>query len=432
MEGYETDGMFAVDFGGTMLPEEVWRRVRALVNRFKVQTGLQAHTHSEKRESFMKITMIETIELLQSAAIHQGMISWLWVRIHTDEGYVGLGETFPSSASEKPVILNDLSPLLLGRDATDIEALWHDLFVSVQYRGWAGAEIRAISAVDVALWDLLGKKAGLPVYVLLGGKCREQVPIYNTCYDDKYDFNSHPVELASDLLRSGISAMKIWPFDHAGRRNRGQTISVGEMRECMEPIRKIREALGEKMGIAVEFHGYWNLPCALKIAQELEPYHVMWIEEILPQDNLSVYKTLAEHTSIPLCISERLATRWGFRELIENRAASVIMPDIVWTGGISETRKIANWAETYYLPIAPHNCAGPVTHFASWHVATATPNLMIMETVRRHYEGRYAPLVTNTGAVIDGKLGLPPGPGLGVELKPELLASDRVKIETVS
>src|SRR5512146_846750 len=146
----------------------------------------------------MKIVKVETVELLKSTAIHQGMSSWLWVRIHTDEGLIGLGETFPSSASEKPVILNDLAPLLLGRDATDIEALWHDLFVSVQYRGWAGAEIRALSAVDVALWDLLGKKANLPVYVLLGGKCRDQVPVYNTCYDDKFDFNTHPAELARD------------------------------------------------------------------------------------------------------------------------------------------------------------------------------------------------------------------------------------------
>jgi galactonate dehydratase len=380
----------------------------------------------------MKITKVETVELLKSTAIHQGVISWLWVRIHTDEGLIGLGETFPSSASEKPVILNDLAPLLLGRNATDIEALWHDMFVSVQYRGWAGAEIRAISAVDVALWDLLGKKANLPVYVLLGGKCRDEVPVYNTCYDDKFDFNTHPAELARDLLASGIHAMKVWPFDHVGRRNRGQTISVDELRECLEPIRKIREAAGEKMEIAVEFHGFWNLPCAVKIAEALQPYNLMWIEEILPQDNLSAYKTLAEHTSIPLCVSERLATRWGFRELIENRAASVIMPDIVWTGGISETRKIANWAETYYLPVTPHNCGGPITHFASWHVATAIPNLKILETVRRHYGDRYVPLVTNTGAVKEGKLGLPPGPGLGVELKPDLLASERVRIESVS
>jgi L-alanine-DL-glutamate epimerase-like enolase superfamily enzyme len=380
----------------------------------------------------MKITKVETVELKGSTAIHQGVINWLWVRLHTDEGLIGLGETFPSSSSEKPVVLNDLAPLLLGREASDIEALWHDMFVAVQYRGWAGAEIRAISAIDIALWDLLGKKTSQPVYVLLGGKCREQIPVYNTCYDDAFDFNVNPVELASDLLASGIRAMKIWPFDQVGRKNRGQSISCEEMEECLAPIRKIREVLGNKMDIAVEFHGFWNLPCACKIAEALVPYKPMWIEEILPQDNLAVYKTLAEQTSIPLCISERLMTRWGFRELLENRAASIIMPDVVWTGGISETRKIAQYAETYYLPVALHNCGGPVTHFASWHLAAALPNLMILETVRRHYNDRYVPLVTNPGPVQNGKLGLPPGPGLGLELRPELLTGDRVRIESVT
>ena len=380
----------------------------------------------------MKITKVETVELKGSTAIHQGMINWLWVRIHTDEGLIGLGETFPSSTSEKAVVLNDFAPLLLGKEATDIEALWHDMFVAVQYRGWAGAEIRAISAVDIALWDLLGKKTSQPVYVLLGGKCREQIPVYNTCYDDAFDFNLNPVELARDLLASGISAMKIWPFDRVGRRNRGQSISRKEMEEGLAPIRKIREALGEEMSIAVEFHGFWNLPCAIKIAEALAPYKPMWIEEILPQDNLAVYKTLAGHTLIPLCISERLITRWGFRELMENGAASIIMPDVVWTGGISETRKIAQYAETYYLPVALHNCGGPVTHFASWHLAAALPNLMILETVRRHYNDRYVPLVTNPGQVQNGKLGLPPGPGLGLELRPELLTGDRVRLESVA
>lgn len=380
----------------------------------------------------MRITKVETVELCQSTSVHWGVIGWMWVRVHTDDGIIGLGETCPASAVEKAVVLHDLAPRLIGRDPRDIEALWHDLFLTIQYRGWAGAEIRALSAIDVALWDLLAKSVNLPVYRLLGGQCWDTIPIYNTCYSDSYDFNTHPVELATELAGAGISAMKIWPFDGVAQRNRGQSISQSEMDKSLEPVRKIHETFGDSMRIAMEFHGYWNLPCAVQIAEALERYKVMWLEEILPQDNLAVYATLAKKCKQPLCVSERLVTRWGFRELFENGAASIVMLDLAWCGGLSEARKIANWAEIYYLPVAPHNCSGPVTHFANWHFAIATPNFLILETVRRHYADRYVSIATATGAPVNGKLGLPPGPGLGVELKPEFLTSDRVKIESFS
>jgi galactonate dehydratase len=378
----------------------------------------------------MRITKVETIELRQSTSVHWGAVGWLWVRIHTNEGIIGLGETCPASAVEKAVVLNDLAPRMIGRDARDIEAIWHDSLMAVQYRGWAGAEIRAISAVDIALWDLLAKSVNLPVYRLLGGRYWDSIPIYNTCYDDLYDFNTSPVELANELAAAGISAMKIWPFDEAGNRNHGQSISHAEMEASIEPVRKIRDAFGDSMQIAMEFHGYWNLPCAVQIAEALEPYKVMWLEEILPQDNLAVYATLAKKCRQPLCVSERLVTRWGFRELLENGAASIVMLDLAWCGGLSEAKKIANWAETYYLPVAPHNCSGPVSHFANWHFSITTPNFLILETVRRHYGERYDSIATSTGAPTNGRLGLPPGPGLGVELKPEFLNSDRVQIES--
>lgn len=378
----------------------------------------------------MKITKIEAIQMRNSIEVHAGMVGWLWVRLHTDEGLVGLGETYPATEADKAVVLIDYAPKLVGRDPFEREAIWQDLFLSVQYRGWAGAEIRALSAIDIALWDLLGKAAKLPIYQLLGGKCRESIKVYNTCYDDFYDFNTHPVELAQELASMGILAMKIWPFDGVARKNRGQSISTEEMERCVAPVRKIREALGEKMEVAVEFHGYWNLPCAIKIARALEPYKVMWLEEMLPQDNLAAYSVLAENISQPLCISERLATRWGFREVLENRAASIIMPDITWCGGLSEATKIAHNAETYYLPIAPHNCGGPILHFAAWHLAAATTNLMILETVRRHYSDRFIPVITAMGIPDGGKLGLPPGPGLGVELREDFLRGENITVQS--
>ena len=158
----------------------------------------------------------------------------------------------------------------------------------------------------------------------------------------------------------------------------------------------------------------------------------MWLEEMLPQDNLATYAELARRTDIPLCLSERLMTRWAFRELLENRAASIIMPDICWCGGISEAKKIATLAETYYLPIAPHNCGGPVLHFASAHVSANVTNLFITESVRRHYFEEYEGLVTQTLLPEGGQLPLPPGPGLGLELTEEVLKRKDVVIDRIS
>jgi L-alanine-DL-glutamate epimerase-like enolase superfamily enzyme len=216
--------------------------------------------------------------------------------------------------------------------------------------------------------------------------------------------------------------MKIWPFDPVARETGGNHISADQLKRAIEPLRLIRDEFGDSIDVAMEFHGFWNLPSAIKIAAALRPYQPMWLEEMLPQDNLAAYADLARSTDLPLCVSERLMTRWGFRELFENRAAQVIMPDISWCGGISEAKKIATMAETYYLPIAPHNCGGPVLHYATAHLAANVPNLFIMESVRRHYLEEYEGLVTQMLIPKTGELPLPEGPGLGVELSDEVLA----------
>ena len=369
----------------------------------------------------MKITAVETIYLPRGITVHAGAITYLWVRVHTDEGLIGLGESYPNAEAEAAIVHSRLAPVLLGKDPGAIDRLWADMFLNISYSGWGGAEIRALSAVDIALWDLLGKATGQPIYKLLGGASRSSIRIYNTCYDH-IDFNREPTRLARELLASNIKAMKIWPFDGIARENNGNHISAEQIRQGAEPLRLIREEFGDAIDVAIEFHGFWNLPSAKKIAAALEPYQPMWLEEMLPQDNLAAYAELASSTDIPLCLSERLLTRWGFRELLENRAASIIMPDISWCGGISEGKKIATMAETYYLPIAPHNCGGPVLHFATAHLSANVPNLYIMESVRRHYREEYDGLVTQKLlAGTNGELPLPPGPGLGVELSSDVL-----------
>jgi len=376
----------------------------------------------------MRITAVETIHLRRGITVNWGPIQWLWVRIHTDSGLVGLGETYPHPEAEKAVVDHLLAPVLLGRDPSQIDRLWADMLQAVAFCGWAGAEMRAISAVDIALWDLAGKSANVPIYQLLGGASRASIRTYNTCYDH-IDFLTEPVRLANELAKSGVHAMKIWPFDPIAKETGGQFITADQMRRGIEPLRLIREEFGDSMDVAMEFHGYWNLPCAIRIAQALEPYAPLWLEEMLPQDNAAAYRELAAATRLQLCISERLMTRFGFRELIENRAARIIMPDICWCGGISEAKKIATMAETYYLPVAPHNCGGPVLHAGSLHLAANLTNLYILESVRRHYLDEYRGIVTRTQAPENGEFGLPPGPGLGVELCPEVLAREDVRVE---
>src|ERR1700721_936063 len=380
----------------------------------------------------MKITAVETIYLPRGISVHVGAITYLWVRIHTDEGLIGLGESYPNAEAEAAIVHSRLAAVLLGKDPSSIDRLWAEMFLAVSYSGWAGAEMRAISAVDIALWDLLGKTTGQPIYRLLGGASRPSIRIYNTCYD-KVDFNCESGRLARELLATNIRAMKIWPFDPVARETGGNHISAEQLRQAIEPLRLIREEVGDAMEVAIEFHGFWNLPCAKKIAAGVETSNPMWLEEMLPQDNLAAYAELARSTGVPLCLSERLITRWGFRELLENRAASIIMPDIAWGGGLSEGKKIATMAETYYLPVAPHNCGGPILHYSPAHFAAHITNLYIMESVRRHYSDEYEGLVTRKLVPeANGDLPLPPGPGLGVELSPEVLARKDAVIRTTA
>lgn len=353
------------------------------------------------------------------------------MRIHTDAGITGLGECYPHPASEQAVLMERLAPKMIGRDPLAIEKIWADNFLEVSYSGWAGAEMRAISAVDIALYDIAGQAAGLPIYQLLGGPCRERIPVYNTCYDH-LDFLTQPVELARSLLQQGVRAMKIWPFDPIARETGGQFITAEQLRRGLEPVRLIRQEFGDSIDVALEFHGFWSLPAAIRIARELEPFEPMWLEEMLPQDNLASYRELAASTRSPLCLSERLMTHWQFRELMELRAARIVMPDLSWCGGFTAARKIAALAETYYLPVAPHNCGGPVLHWASAHFAAAILNLRILETVRRHYNDEYRQLgllSRHLAVGADGHLPLPSGPGLGVTLEQSGLTPDRVRIQ---
>ena len=375
----------------------------------------------------MKITKIETIRAPEYRHI-------VWVRIHTDDGLIGLGETYLYPEPVKALIEQVFGPnFLLGKDPLQIETHWRAMFERCSYAGWAGAEMRAMSAIDIALWDILGQKTGQPIYQLLGGRFRERIKVYNTCGPHgQFDFNKNADEFALDLLESGINAMKVWPFDGFARQTYGQYLSPTDLKKALDPVRKIRQAVGDKMDIAMEFHSYWNLNCAVRIAQALEEYAVMWLEDMLLPDNLTAYKQLSEATRLPLTISERLLTRYQFLPVMQQGIARIIMPDVEWCGGISEGKKIATMAETFQLPIAFHNYGGPVLNFASAHVAANIPNLMVLETGRNLLANWTSEMITKPVVVKDGHMELPEGAGLGTALQADFLKRSDLVVGTVS
>jgi L-alanine-DL-glutamate epimerase-like enolase superfamily enzyme len=328
-----------------------------------------------------------------------------------------------------------LGPVLVGADPHQIERLWRGCYRVINYYGVGGAEMRALSALDIALWDLLGKSAGLPVHSVLGGASRTSVPIYNTCGDygpmqDRIRFQTDPVGLAKELLEAGIGCMKVWPFDEFASRSAGHHIGDHEIAQASAGIQQIRDELGTVIDIAVEGHGLWSLPAAVKISRSLEPYSPAWIEDLIWPDNEQALKQLAASTNIPVMASERLMTRQAYRRILETGAANIVMLDISWTGGFTEARKIAADADSYQLPVAPHNCGGPVSHAANIHYAAHVPNLYLLETIRAFYTHAFADLVTAVPVPMDGRVPVTDGPGLGVELGRGLLAAPDTLRET--
>lgn len=367
----------------------------------------------------MKITAIESLQWAEYPRL-------LVVRVHTDQGITGLGETVDKVPGAKGALHGTVASLALGQDPLDIEGLWRFVMDNIMYHGYAGAELRALSALEVALWDIMGKRYGAPLYHLLGGKTRDKVPTYNTCIgfgsvQDYAAWHEDAGSLAQSLLDEGIKAMKIWPFDRFSENSFGQYISHEQVEAGLEPIRQIRETVGREMEIGIECHFRWNRPSIERIARALEPYDILFLEDVLPAVYADEIKLIAQRTSIPIIGSELLMTRWQLREWMEKHVASILMTDPVWNGGIGETRKIANMAEAYGLPLVLHNVAGPICHAACMHLGAHIPNLYFVESVRAFYQ-TYFPILSDHAPVVrDGHLPVPKGPGLGVSLHPEVL-----------
>lgn len=389
----------------------------------------------------MKITALETVQLEEFPNL-------IWLHVHTDEGLVGLGESFFCTGPTAAYLHETAAPLLLGEDPLHIDRHSHTL--RNMYVGFAssGAEMRGLSAVDIALWDILGQVTGQPVHQLLGGLSRERIRTYNTCagyryvrkesgqmtenwgldaqaapgpYEDLDGFLHRADELAESLLAQGITGMKIWPFDPYAEASNGTYISGPELDRALEPFRKIRRAVGNKMDIMVEFHSLWNLPTAKRIMAALEEFDPYWFEDPVKMNNSDALADLAASTRVPITASETLATRFAYREFLARGAIGIAMPDLSWVGGLSEGKKVATMAEAHHVPVAPHDCTGPVVFAASVHLSLNAPNAMVQESVRAFYTGWYKELVTDLPRIEEGYIYPMTGPGLGTRLLPDLI-----------
>lgn len=391
----------------------------------------------QRRKVTMKITALRTYRVEEFANV-------LWVHVETDAGLTGLGETFYGAEAVEAHIHNTLAVRLVGQNPLNIELLNKEMVSLPNAQASTGVEYRAASAVDIALWDLFGKVCGQPVHTLLGGQSWDRIRTYNTCAGTRYvrtnkirpvdtwnldaapsphedldGFMNRAGELAEDLLDSGISSMKIWPFDPAGIANKGQFITTQEMKTAIRPFELIREAVGDRMDIMVEMHSLWNLPTAMEIARALEPFCPRWYEDPIRMNSPQALAEFARSTHVWTCASETLGSRFAYKDYLDRDAAHVVMADLCWTGGLTEGRKIAAMADTYHRPFAPHDCIGPVGFIAAIHMSFSQPNTLIQESVRAFYNGWYRELVTEIPRIEQGFIYPMEGPGLGTELVPQ-------------
>lgn len=395
----------------------------------------------------MKIRRVETIRSADRPSV-------LWVRIGTDGGPTGLGETWFGAAAVEADIHDRIAPLLLGRDAGQIDRLKQAMTPYVGFCG-TGAEMRALSAIDVALWDIRAKAAGQPLCDAFGGRVRDRIPVYNTCagpdyvsttsdvrpsnfglpakgsraeYEDLDAFLHRPDELAAELLDSGIAAMKIWPFDFSDGAADGEDISAADLARALRPFERIRAAHGARMRIKAELHGLWSLHAARKICRALEPLEIDWVEDPVRMDRMDEMGELARATSLPLAGGETLGGVGQIADLITRGQAAVAIVDVTWGGGVSFGIEAAALAAAHGRPIAFHDCSGPVTLATSSHLSLACPNVPEQEFTRAFHQGWYAQFVTGLPAVDTGLISVPETPGHGIDLAPDLPRRDGVTV----
>jgi len=332
----------------------------------------------------IKITQVETFILENS---------WVFVKISTDAGITGWGEMLKDDAKACAAGAMEVANYLVGQDPRPVTKHWQAIHRGAFYRG-GPIKTAILSGIDMALWDITGKCYGVPVYKLLGGPTRDRIRVYGKVSEE-----------------TGVNAMKVGP--QATRKAFKYIEGQKFVDEVVERFKGLRDQHGPEVDIAVDFHGAVQPPTAALLVKALEPYHPWFYEEIVQALNVDVMAEIAKKTHIPIATGERIFTKWGFRELLEKRAATILQPDICYAGGITELKIIAGMAEAYYTPLAPHNPQGPCSLAASLQIAASIPNFLIQENGDKEYADLLAkplPPVTN------GHRPIPPEPGLGITI----------------
>jgi galactonate dehydratase len=368
------------------------------------QPHASAGGHEE--EGTMKITGYEVIPIQRRAIL---------LKVFTDAGITGIGE--PLDYGHGDVVAKAIEVMfeyLVGKDPRQIEDHWQQLYRETYSRDMP-ILLGALSGIDQALWDILGKSLGVPVWRLLGGSVRDRIRVYGGAG------GATPEQCAENARRTverGFTALKMTPFGIARPIENAKYLA-----DAAAKVAAVREAVGPEVDIAIDFHRRLTPAMAIRMLKELEPYQIMFAEEPCHPENDDALLQIARSTATPIATGERHTTRWGFREIIEKEAAAVLQPDIRHCGGISELRKIAAMAEVHYIHIAPHSAAGAVGVAASIQVDAAMPNLLIQEFGGGNGEGLFVePL-----KLVEGHIELPQGPGLGIEIDDEKLAALRVE-----
>jgi L-alanine-DL-glutamate epimerase-like enolase superfamily enzyme len=352
-----------------------------------------------------------------------GNFDWILVRVDTDEGLVGLGEAYWGPGVRAILADPRFKSILIGEDPTNVDRCWLTLKKRLAGAGSSfGTLVTAMSGVELALWDLAGKAAGLPIYRLMGGKLRDRIRIYQDCGAEDWGWHADIGAVARQAVADGYTAIKfdvdmptMYELDPWNR-----CLTNREIAHITEQVGLAREAIGDDVDLLIDCHWNYNVSDAIRLARELEPFKLLWLEDPVPPENVAAHRLVTQASTTPICTGENLYLKHGFRELISTHACDVVAPDVPKMGGLSEAKRVADLADLYDMAVGPHNVSSPIGTLATCHMLATVPNVLVLE-----FHGCHVPwwsdLVQGPQPVIkDGYITVPDGPGLGVELNEDV------------